>query len=590
MHTPIDEPTRLRYARLAGGLYLLLLAMFIAGLALADRALGDGGFAEAARSVAAQPAVYRFGLLLQLLHAVLTVLLAVALYVLLQPVDALLAQQAMIWRLAEAAVGAVAIVIAFGRPALYVAAAEAGSLTAAQGAAVTAMVRAMSDSGLQVSALLASVGSFLFYGLFGRTNLLPRWLSGLGVIASVVAAFVAVALLLWPDASFVEVGWLPIVVAETLTGLWLLAARGDAGAQPAAAPVAPVRAVSNKRRYATRFAVALIGGVPFALLISIQSPVPLSIWFVRVWFVSFAAVLAYSLCERWPARLPPWQARWVYTLLGVVAVIPLAAYAGYWVTTGEFAFWQNQSKRLEGFLSLTFAGVLFAPWIALAAMVRTREALAHEQALAFALERSQLERQALDARLRLLQAQVQPHFLLNTLANVRALVGAGSPQAPAVLDSLIAYLRAAVPKLDAPAATVGDELKLVRAYLELMQLRMPDRLRYAIDAEPAAHAVACPPLTLLTLVENAVRHGIDPGERGGAIEVAARVRDGRCTLRVVDTGVGLSPGGGSAGTGLANLRERLQLTYGDGAALRLTEIAPNGVAAEVEFPVQPPPR
>jgi signal transduction histidine kinase len=586
----VDALTRRRYVRLAGGVYLLLILLFMTGIVIHNHLIGDGGFAEAARSVSAQATLYRFGLWLQLLSSAGTVVLAYALYVVLRPVDALLAQQALLWRFAEAVVGAGATVIAFGRPALYVASAQGAALSPEQGTAVVAALRAMHAGGFAAGILFFSVGSTLFFLLFRRTDWLPRWLSGLGVFASVLTAFVATGLLIAPDAHWVEVGWLPIFVAEILTGLWLLAARGDAGAQPAAAPVAPVRAVSNKRRYATRFAVALIGGVPFALLISIQSPVPLSIWFVRVWFVSFAAVLAYSLCERWPARLPPWQARWVYTLLGVVAVIPLAAYAGYWVTTGEFAFWQNQSKRLEGFLSLTFAGVLFAPWIALAAMVRTREALAHEQALAFALERSQLERQALDARLRLLQAQVQPHFLLNTLANVRALVGAGSPQAPAVLDSLIAYLRAAVPKLDAPAATVGDELKLVRAYLELMQLRMPDRLRYSIDAEPAALAVACPPLTLLTLVENAVRHGIDPGERGGAIEVAARVRDGRCTLRVVDTGVGLSPGGGSAGTGLANLRERLQLTYGDGAALRLTEIAPNGVAAEVEFPVQPPPR
>ena len=100
---------------------------------------------------------------------------------------------------------------------------------------------------------------------------------------------------------------------------------------------------------------------------------------------------------------------------------------------------------------ITGAGVLLAPWVALGALVRQREALAREQALAFELERSELERQALDARLRLLQAQVQPHFLFNTLANVRALVNAGSPRAPAVLDSLIAYLRAAVPRLNEPA-------------------------------------------------------------------------------------------------------------------------------------------
>ena len=118
-----------------------------------------------------------------------------------------------------------------------------------------------------------------------------------------------------------------------------------------------------------------------------------------------------------------------------------------------------------------------SPWIALGALVRQKEALAREQALALDLARSELDRQALDARLNLLQAQVAPHFLFNTLANVQALVETGSPKAPDVLRSLIAYLRAAVPRLNEPLTTFGQELDLVRAYLELMRMRMPDRLR-----------------------------------------------------------------------------------------------------------------
>src|ERR1051325_10681564 len=127
-------------------------------------------------------------------------------------------------------------------------------------------------------------------------------------------------------------------------------------------------------------------------------------------------------------------------------------------------------------------------------------AAAREQALGFALERSELERQALDARLHLLQAQVAPHFLFNTLANVQALVDAGSPHASAVLRSLTAYLRAAVPVLHEPGATIERELQLVRPYLELMQMRMPDRLEYTINVDPAALTVCCPPTMVLTLV------------------------------------------------------------------------------------------
>src|SRR5262249_21315654 len=137
---------------------------------------------------------------------------------------------------------------------------------------------------------------------------------------------------------------------------------------------------------------------------------------------------------------------------------------------------------------------------------------ARAQELKFALERSTLEKQALDARLSLLQAQIEPHFLFNTLANVQELVESGSPRAAPVLQSLISYLRAAMPRLHDGEPTLGNEEDLVRSYLELMHMRMPDRLQVAIDVDPALRAQRFPSMALLTLVENAVRHGIDPSE------------------------------------------------------------------------------
>jgi sensor histidine kinase YesM len=238
---------------------------------------------------------------------------------------------------------------------------------------------------------------------------------------------------------------------------------------------------------------------------------------------------------------------------------------------------------------LTFTGVFFAPWIALAAMLRQRDAFARTQALAFDLERSELERKALDARLRLLQAQVEPHFLFNTLANVQALVERGSPQAAAVLRSLIAYLRAAVPRLNEAATTMGQEFDLVRAYLEVMQMRMPDRLHFTMQMDESAKRLHCPPMTLLTLVENAVRHGIDPGEEGGTIDVQVRLQADRCRVQVTDTGIGLQPSGTGLGTGLSTLRERLQLAFGSGVELRLSDVAPHGVCAELSFPARAAP-
>jgi LytS/YehU family sensor histidine kinase len=188
--------------------------------------------------------------------------------------------------------------------------------------------------------------------------------------------------------------------------------------------------------------------------------------------------------------------------------------------------------------------------------------------------------------LHLLQAQVAPHFLFNTLANVQALVDAGSPHASTVLRSLIAYLRAAVPLLHEPAATIERELQLVRPYLELMQMRMPDRLQYAMNVDPSALVVRCPPMTLLTLVENAVRHGIDPSEEGGRIDIAIERVGERCVVRVTDTGAGLKAPDDGLGTGLTTLRERLRLIFGDAAQLRLTSGAPRGVIVEVEMPAR----
>jgi hypothetical protein len=305
---------------------------------------------------------------------------------------------------------------------------------------------------------------------------------------------------------------------------------------------------------------------------------------LRAVIVGCASLFAFGLLERRPKRLPKWLSRTVLRLIGIAIVIPIAAAIAYKLTTSGDPVPAESAKRMMGYAQLVVTGMLFAPWIAVAAILRQRDAVAREQAFAFDLERSEFERRVSDARLRLLQAQVEPHFLFNTLANVQALVDAGSPQASKVLASLIAYLRAAVPRMQSHSTTLQSEVEMVRAYLELMQMRMPDRLQYAIHLDPAAARLHCPPMTLLTLVENAVRHGIDPSETGGRIDADIWVRDSRCLLRVKDTGVGLRQTGHGLGTGLSTLRERLKLAFAGDAQLTLTEVAPHGVCAEVSFP------
>lgn len=343
------------------------------------------------------------------------------------------------------------------------------------------------------------------------------------------------------------------------------------------------RALLGWRRVrTTAIACALV-----ATLFSFSWELRLHELWLQVFGIGLGLLLVFGLFEQWPRRLPHWLARWALQVVAVGVAVPVLVFAAYQVRVGSVTepFWLEE-KRLGGFVAFTVLGTLLAPWMALAALVRQRETWAREQALAFELERSELARQALDARMRLLSAQAQPHFLFNTLANVQALVEAGSPRAAQLLQSLTAYLRAAVPRLDDAAATLGQEVELVRAYLELMQMRMPDRLQFALHIEPGTGLLRCPPMTLLTLVENAVRHGIDPSLEGGRIDIVAERQGGLCRLSVTDTGVGLQATGHGLGTGLAALRERLLLVFGGRATLRLSEVVPHGVRVELEFPEQ----
>lgn len=335
---------------------------------------------------------------------------------------------------------------------------------------------------------------------------------------------------------------------------------------------------------ARRVALALALGALAAVLLDPIFITPLSVLLGRTLFVALLGLLAFSAVGQWPRRLPRWLARWFLQVVAVVLTVPLATLLVYLVSVGGdlAALWRSEGRVL-GFLWIAGSGLLVAPLLAMGALYRQRDTEARNEALRFELERSELERRALDARLRLLQAQVEPHFLFNTLANIRALVETGSPQAAPVLRSLISYLRAAMPRLQDETSSLNDELGLVRSYLELMHLRMPDRLSYAIDLPAGLHRLRFPPMALLTLVENAVRHGIDPSEVGGRIELGGEQLDsGRVRIWCSDSGVGLTQSVGS-GTGLRNLRERLLMFYGSDARLDLTENQPHGLRAEIEF-------
>jgi hypothetical protein len=207
-----------------------------------------------------------------------------------------------------------------------------------------------------------------------------------------------------------------------------------------------------------------------------------------------------------------------------------------------------------------------------------------EQACAAELKRVALEKQQLETRLRLLQAQIEPHFLFNTLSNVRRLCQQDVAAGRGMIAQLARYLRAALPRMRDDHASLNDEIELVSDYLALQKIRMGERLKIEFDMPQALGSADIPTMMLATLVENAVKHGIAPLAEGGTIRVAAAHDDDALVLTVSDNGRGFTAASGS-GVGLANIRARLDALYGPRAALRLEANSPRGVIATIRLPL-----
>ncbi len=201
------------------------------------------------------------------------------------------------------------------------------------------------------------------------------------------------------------------------------------------------------------------------------------------------------------------------------------------------------------------------------------------------------ERDATEARLKLLQGQIEPHFLFNTLANVAGLMDHDVARAKLMLESFVDYLRSSLSGLRVAGYTLADELALVESYLRILQIRMDDRLAYRIDVPDALRALPVPALTLQPLVENAIRHGLEPKIEGGLVVITARLEQGQLVLTVADDGLGL-PAPGSvpridpigSRTALANIRERLATACGSAASLVILDRQPHGVQATLTLP------
>jgi hypothetical protein len=205
-------------------------------------------------------------------------------------------------------------------------------------------------------------------------------------------------------------------------------------------------------------------------------------------------------------------------------------------------------------------------------------------------------RSATENQLKLLESQLEPHMLFNTLANLRVLIGIDPPQAQAMLDHLSAFLRTMLEASRTGSHSLGSEFARVRDYLELMQVRMGERLHSELDLPPALALLPVPPLLLQPLVENAIKHGLEPQVSGGRVKVSARRDGGVLVLSVRDSGCGCGPGAApGTGTrfGLVHVRERLAALYGSGASVELSRTGtddatqPRATLAVVRLPIPP---
>jgi LytS/YehU family sensor histidine kinase len=201
-----------------------------------------------------------------------------------------------------------------------------------------------------------------------------------------------------------------------------------------------------------------------------------------------------------------------------------------------------------------------------------------------ALRRADQARQMLESQLQAMQARVEPRFLFGTLAQVRDLYVADAVLAERMLDELITYLRAAMPKMRDSASTVAEEVELVRAYLEIVKLRLGRRLGYAIDVQSGAGDARMPPMMMLPLVDHAVTNGIEQRRGEGRLSIAVELAAGRLILRIVDSGAGYLPGTGD--DGIAELRSRLAALYGPRASLALSRCDADATEAVLDLPLE----
>ncbi|MGE5336724.1 MAG: sensor histidine kinase [Gemmatimonadota bacterium] len=245
------------------------------------------------------------------------------------------------------------------------------------------------------------------------------------------------------------------------------------------------------------------------------------------------------------------------------------------------AYQQHRSDWIMTFILLLITTMIIVKVV----LGSKRKAETRAQAATATAAEESLKRQLAEAQLKMMQAQVEPHFLFNTLASVDYLIETDPARASTMQKNLIQYLRAALPQMREGSTTLGKEIALCRAYLEILRVRMEDRLQYAITVPQGLASAKFPPMMLQSLVENSIKHGLEPKAEGGTLTISADIANGNLRVTVADTGLGFAVGTRpGTGVGLSNLYERLAALYAGAAKLTIEANTPSGTISTIEVP------
>jgi len=260
-----------------------------------------------------------------------------------------------------------------------------------------------------------------------------------------------------------------------------------------------------------------------------------------------------------------------------LSVIILSIFAGAMIAS-SFDSPVKEVRYVNVMFGMLLSSIIYGSAFYWESLAITRSNLEKEQ-----INRLEMEKRITEAKLMTLQAQIEPHFLFNTLSNIINLFDTDIERGKSMQQDLIHYLESSLSRIRTDLSTLGDEMQLVIAYLNIFKVRMEDRLQYKVHIPDHLQKITFPPLLLQPLVENAIKHGIEPKEEGGEISINAKKQDQMIRIEVSDTGLGIRLKN-RARTGLANIRERLALQYGSKGRLIITENHPCGVKSIIEVP------